>query len=204
MSVQQIINGLLRGRSVQQNSKTLRYLFPVKLGGVAELDIETEAIALNRAQDSAYRLFVNIFPDTCYELLADWERVYGLTPAIDASTGVRVAALLAKIRARGGLSRPFFISLAQTLGYDIEIEEPAGFMAGWSCAGEAVLDDDFGYVWIVNIINADIPAYYFHAGSCGAGDSLCDFGMDDIETMFRELKPAETLVFFTYPNYTEE
>jgi uncharacterized protein YmfQ (DUF2313 family) len=186
---------------VQQNSKTLRYLTPVRLGDVADMDMETEAKALDRAQDSADRVFVNIFPDTCYELLSAWERVYGLTPDADASTGVRVAALLAKIRAKGGLSRPHFIALAEMLGYDVEIEEPTEFMAGWSCAGDKLNDENIVYAWWANVLNTEIPGYYFYAGTNGAGDRLADFGVDDLETIFEDLKPAETLVFFTYPNF---
>ena len=188
---------------MQQNSKTLRYLNPVKLGSVADMDMETEATALDRAQESAYRLFVNIFPDTCYELLSDWERVYGITPNTDASTGVRVANLVARIRAKGGLSIPYFTNLADAMGYEIEIVEPDLFMAGWSRAGDEVNDGDIVYVWWVNVLNEDIPAHCFYAGSNGAGDRLCDFGQDDLETIFEEFKPAETLVFFTYPNYQE-
>ncbi len=188
---------------MSQNSKTIKYLCPVRLGSVSDLDMATEAKAFDRAQASAERVLVNMFADTCYELLPDWERVYGMTPDPEASTGVRVASLIAKIRAKGGLSRPYFINLADSVGYEIEIEEPAGFMAGWSCAGEELLDEDFVFVWYVNVLNDDIPAYYFYSGSNGAGDRLCDFGQDDLETVFDELKPAETLVFFTYPNFEE-
>lgn len=186
-----------------QNHKTLAYLDPVKLGPLAAKDAATTALALDRAQNNAFRLFLNMFPDTCYELLADWERIYGLAPDAGASTGVRRAALLAKIRAKGGLSRPFFTGLAATLGYEIEIGEPAMFMAGWSRAGELLNNADIVYVWWVNVLNDNIPAYHFHAGANGAGDRLCDFGQDDLESIFKALKPAETLVFFTYPNYQE-
>lgn len=200
----QIINVLLRELSVQQNYKTLRYLNPVKLGSIADRDMDTEAKALDRVQADAFRLFVNMFPDACYELISDWERVYGLTPDIGSSTGVRVAALLAKIRGRGGLSRPFFINLAQTLGFSIEIEEPTGFMAGLSGAGDVLFGEDFSFVWYVNVLNAQIPTYLFYAGSNGAGDRLCDFGAVELESVFVDLKPADTLVFFEYPNFTEE
>ena len=76
-------------------------------------------------------------------------------------------------------------------------------MAGWSSAGESLADEDIVYVWIVNILNENRPVYYFYAGGNGAGDRLCDFAALALETVFQELKPAETQVFFTYP-YIQE
>lgn len=186
-----------------QSYKTLKQLFPIEMRETFNRDLASEGKALDRLHDSAQRLLTNIFADTCYELLPRWEKTYGITPDPDASTGRRVAALVAKIRAKGGLSRPYFINLADAMGYQIGIEEPTEFMAGWSCAGEHLTHEDIVYIWIVNILNETRPAYYFYAGGNGAGDRLCDFEHTDLETIFEELKPAETLVFFTYP-YTQE
>lgn len=188
---------------MSQNYNTIKKLVPIDLGEAGDQDLALEGRALDRVEESAQRVLANMFADTCYELLPDWERVYGLTPDPGASTGVRVAALVAKIRAKGGLSRPYFINLADAMGFEIEIVEPNEFMAGWSCAGEELLHEDFVFVWWVNVLNENIPAYFFYVGSNGAGDRLCDFGQDDLETIFKELKPAHTLVFFTYPNYQE-
>lgn len=186
------------------NYKTLKLLIPIELGDTADQDMAVEGLSLDRAQESAVRLLANIFADTCYELLLDWERVYGLSPEPGLSTGVRVAALVAKIRARGGLSRPYFINLAAALGYEIEIDEPTEFMAGWSGVGDELTHEDIVYFWWVNVLNESIPVYYFYAGSNGAGDRLCDFDESDLVKLFQELKPAETEVFFNFPNYSEE
>ena len=188
---------------MSQNYNTIKALFPLDLGETADMDMAHEGRILDGVQDSAGRVLANVFADSCYELLPDWERVYGLSPEAGVSTGVRLAALVAKIRAKGGLSRPYFINLAKAMGFQIEIEEPTTFMAGWACAGEAVNLEEIAYVWWVNVLNKNIPAYFFYAGANGAGDRLCDFGQGDLERVFRELKPAETRVFFTYPNYQE-
>ena len=187
-----------------QNYKTLKQLIPVELGGTSDTDLGVEGRALDRLHSSSERLLINIFADTCYELLPDWEKVLGVSPDPASSTGVRVAAVVAKIRAKGGLSKPFFISLAASMGYEIEIEEPTEFMAGWSCAGEELTHEDIVYVWWVNVLNETIPVHYFYAGSNGAGDRLCDFDESGLVALFQELKPAETQVFFTYPNYSQE
>ena len=94
-----------------------RIAVPVELGGISDIDLGVEGRAIDKLQASADRLLVNIFADMAYELLPAWERVLGLTPDQAASTGVRVAAVVAKIRAKGGLSRPFFINLAAAMGY---------------------------------------------------------------------------------------
>jgi len=187
-----------------QNYKTLKQLIPIDLGETSDTDLGVEGYALDRLLYSSERLLVNIFADTCYELLPDFERVLGLTPDPASSTGLRVAAVVAKIRAKGGLSKPYFINLASAMGYQIEIEEPTEFMAGWSCAGDELNHEDIVYAWWVNVLNETIPVYYFYAGSNGAGDRLCDLPESDLETLFRELKPAETQVFFIYPNYSQE
>lgn len=186
------------------NYKTLKQLIPVELGEGLETDLGVEGRAIDKLQASADRLLSNIFADTSFELLSDWERVLGLLPGTDSSTGVRVAAVVARIRAKGGLSRPFFITLAVAMGYEIVIDEPVEFMAGWSCAGEELNPEDIVYAWWVSILNEIRPAYYFYTGSNGAGDRLCDFDQSDLETIFEKLKPAETKVFFIYPNYSQE
>ena len=188
---------------MSQNHRVLNILMPLDLGEASQRDMEFEGRAVDRAQESAARVLANVFADTCYELLPDWERVYGLPSDPELSTGVRVATLVAKIRARGGLSRPYFINLAHAMGYQIQIDEPTEFMAGWSYAGDEVNGEDIVYVWWVDVLNENIPAFFFHAGGCGAGDRLCDFGQDDFEAIFQDLKPAETQVFFSYPNYQE-
>ena len=154
---------------------------PIELGEDHDSDLAIEGDHLDQVQTSAVNLLKNVFADTTYELLARWEYTLGLTPAEDASTATRVAACVAQIRERGGLSIPYFIQLADDIGYEIEIVEEATV-----------------FQWRVNVIAEDPGIHYFIAGLSGAGDSLQAFGIGELEGIFEDLKPAHTFVYFAY------
>ena len=188
------------------NYKPLKQLCPVELGDISGQVTELDGTALDRSVASAERVLVNVFADGADELLSHWERVYGLTPDDGVSLETRVNALVAKIRAKGGLSRPYFIDLASSMNYladdgeayEIEIYEAEEFMVGWSGANDHLTHEDIIYIWQVNVLNDDYPAYYFHADDGCAGQRLFDFPKSNLNVVFEYLKPAETLVFFHY------
>jgi len=167
---------------VSQNHKnTLKLLMPIKLGEDHDADLTIDGDHLDQVQSSADNLLKNVFGDTTYELLHRWERTLGITPPDDASTSARVAACVVKIRERRGLSIPYFIELAASIGYQIVIVEEATT-----------------FQWRVDVQNADLPVHYFRAGESSAGDSLMAFGIEDLEGIFEDYKPAHTFVYFTY------
>ena len=179
--------------------ETLKQLFPLELGGVHDGDMAVEGGILDRAEASADQLLEQVFADSAARLLTDWERVLGLTPAAGSSTTARLAACVAKIRERGGLSIPYFVELADAMGYTIEVFEPGPFMAGVGCAGDDLYIDQAVFCWRVDVMDDGLPRYEFEAGLSCAGDPLMDFGVQALETVFEELKPAHTFVYFTYP-----
>lgn len=136
-------------------------------------------------------------------LLPDWERVLALAPSATDTYQQRQNRVLAKLAEIGGLSIPYFINLAASVGYTITIDELEPFRAGRSRAGDPLYVPDIIFVWRVNIQNSKTLSYRFRAGKSLAGERLCAFGDPDIENIFNDLKPAHTLCIFTYQT-TEE
>lgn len=178
---------------------TLRLLFPLDIGGDHEADTETEGAQLDAVQTHAAKILKNLFADSTHELIPDWERVLGLSPAEDAAVTARRADIVAKLRELGGLSIPYFTTLAESMGYEIEIVEPQPFMAGIDSAGYPVQIAEIIWCWRVDVVNAQDPSFRFRSGDSAAGDPLLGFLARTVETMFEELKPAHTFCYFTYP-----
>lgn len=136
-------------------------------------------------------------PRTCYELLPDWEEFASLPDACHGqavSIEERRAALVARLTARGGQSRPFFIALAAALGYQIGITEYSPFQAG-STAGDRLTNGDWVFAWQVDAAESTVRS--FVAGSA-AGEPLASWGNELLECAINKLKPAHTHVLFAY------
>jgi len=175
----------------------LTRLFPLELGGDYDADTNVEGLALDRAQAQADQLLREIFPDTAHLTIADWERVYGLNSNGDDPLQLRVDRLLTKIRARGGLSKAWFIALAKTMGYEITIDEPLPFMCGWHGCGDALYEDVMIWIWIVTVLER--PFYFFRAGQSCCGEHLGWWqAAGELEESFWDLCPPDTKVYFDY------
>ena len=78
--------------------------------------------------------------------LPDWEHEYGLPDDClsgQGGTAQRVTAVRARFAARGGQSPAYFVCLAASLGYVIEIEEPTQFL----CDDSECSDDPIAELW---------------------------------------------------------
>jgi uncharacterized protein YmfQ (DUF2313 family) len=133
-----------------------------------------------------------MFPDGAYELLTEWERVYGLPVAPDDPLQVRQNRVLQKMREMGRLDRAYFISLAAAYGYTVTIDELHPFMSGWGYAGEELGDDDSDWCWRVWITAS--TGYYFRAGESTAGECLSYSYDAMLLDLLTELKPAHTFL----------
>ena len=179
------------------NADALRLLFPIELGGMHDEDLEIDAKQLDAAQADAETLLVEMFPDQAAVLLSEWERLFDIVPGPDDPPQFRRDRIVRIIRGKGGLSRAYFIVLAQTLGYNIDIVEPVPFMAGWGAANDDIFDPSVVSQWGVTIKNQ--PIYSFLAGESSAGESLCWWAAQAfLEGVMTELKPAHTSVYFSY------
>lgn len=185
MDYKDILRGLLPPVSYARNAKRMR--------AQAEID----GNALDAVAGSARRAADAIDPRTSGESLADWERVLGLDGR-NKNRQRRVLAVMAKLNETGGLSIPYFIRLAKSAGYEIQITEPQPFRAGVNRAGDRLAPEEIMWVWWVNVKNGDNRITRFRAGVSAAGDRLSDYGDAVIEEVIQDLKPAHTAVHFTY------
>jgi uncharacterized protein YmfQ (DUF2313 family) len=163
-----------------------------------QITLRAEGAALDAAQRSADRVRASVTPFGAVELLPDWERVLGLTA--QGGYQERLNAVLAKLAEVGGLSIPYFLRLAERLGYTITIDEPQPFRAGTSRAGDSLYISDVIWCWRVVVTGtaAGLRIFQFRAGSSTAGERLLAFGDPVIEAVFEDLKPAHTFVYFAY------
>lgn len=162
-------------------------------------ELGAEGTALDTVVSTASRVRDAITPFWANEMLPDWERVCGLVPAASATVQQRISAVLAKLAETGGLSIPYFIQLAASLGYTITITEPQPFRAGISRAGDRLyLWPDVLWYWRVNVHSSDGNAVRWRAGASVAGERLLSFGDPILESTFNDLKPADTFCDFAY------
>lgn len=157
-----------------------------------------EANLMDDVKASARRVLGSITPFYASMTLADWERVYDVVPRDGATQQERRQNVLVKMAATGGLSIPYFISLAASLGYVITITEPRAFQAGVNRAGDRLFIEGIRWVWQVNVLGSNTPKYRFRAGASAAGEPLLAFGVSILESTFKDLKPAFTDCYFTY------
>ncbi len=167
----------------------IKLLFPLELSGVFDNDIAREGAQLDSVEASAGQLQREIVPQTCDVTIADWERVCGLTPVSTDTLQMRQARVIAKLREYGGLSVPYFIAVAATMGYTVTIEELRANTDGYGVEGI--------FRWRVTFTGT--PLYYFRSGQSRAGERLVDGPLATaLEGLFTDLKPAHTMIIFAY------
>lgn len=167
-------------------------------GKYLSAELQAEANLMDAVKASAGRVLASITPFYASMTLADWERVYEVVPREGATQQERRENVLVKMAATGGLSIPYFTSLAASLGYTITITEPRAFQAGVNRAGDRLFVEGMRWVWQVNVLGNSVPKYRFRAGASAAGEPLLAFGVSILESTFKDLKPAFTDCYFTY------
>lgn len=181
----------------------LRLLLPpVSYDGTAprlSATIEADASALTLSDGQADATYSTIFADSGMSL-ADWERVLALPDPclvnVAQSTRQRIQAVISKLRAQGGQSKPFFIALAKSLGYHVTITTFRPARAGIARAGDAVYGGDWNFAWRVNAPAVTIT--YARAGMTAAGDPVASWGNKPLECRLSQMKPAESILLFGY------
>lgn len=139
------------------------------------------------------------FPPATAELLADWERAFGL-PDLCADpadgTAPRRAALVARVIEQGGQSRAYFIAYAAALGFAITITEFTPARIGEATIGTPIYDDAWAHAWRVNAPATTVIESRISLSAIG--DPLRDWGNDRLECALSHLKPAHTALIFAY------
>jgi uncharacterized protein YmfQ (DUF2313 family) len=138
-----------------------------------------DAVVLGDALAGLEAVEKAIFPETAGEFIADWERIYGLTPGSDASQEDRVQAVIAAMGDLGGQSIPYFIRLASLFGVLATIEKFKVPVVGLLSTGDPIFSGDWPYIWRVN-------------------SPLSAFINYPMETRMTERRPANTEVIFGY------
>ncbi len=163
--------------------------------------LDAQAAGLARAHNRGLALLEEADPRTTVELLAEWERMCGLPDACSAGTAAtlqeRRAAVLARLTARGGQSKRYFVGLASAFGYAATVQEFRPFRAGRARAGHALTNTDaWRHAWRVHVGSASMRP--FRAGASAAGEPLRRWGDAGMECVIRRRAPAHTLVTFAY------
>lgn len=170
-------------------------------GQVLDAILSAVATVLHDAEVSAERMMEEIDPRTSQALLSDFERVLGPDPCgrDQGNVTVEQRRRLAHQRwtARGGQSIPYMISTARKLGVEVTIEEFWPSRAGGLRAGQRLRPEGSQFVWRVNIPGL-LTVVNFRAGVSRAGHRLGSFQISAIECELRRIKPAHTLVVFSY------
>jgi uncharacterized protein YmfQ (DUF2313 family) len=150
-------------------------------------------------------------PRATLEMLADWERNFGLPDKCVAeplTIGDRQKALVQWMTIEGAQSREFFIAVAARIGYTITIREYSPFMCGISRCGEHV--DEVGdplwqlgplemrFYWKIRVGLARLTWFRVSKGQTGVDPHLRIALATDLECLIRRWKPAHTDVVFDY------
>lgn len=174
--------------------------WPTDPGSMLSALVSGLARGCTRLHNRGVDLIDECIPSTSSELLSDWERVCGLPDACSAGEAITIearrAAVVAKLSARGGQSRAFFISLAAALGYEITITEFGPFKVGSSKVGDPLCSAEWRHVWRVHAPEQTIRT--FKTGVSKVGEPLRSWGNQTLECAISQRKPAHTLVQFAY------
>lgn len=123
-------------------------------GQALSSEITAEGNALDGYQTVVDTLLLETDPRTTTQLLPDWERVYGLPDeGLTTATTIaeRQAQLTAKVRAIGGMSKPYFKAVLEAAGYTVLIDQPRGFFAGVNRCGDRLYIPGIVWYWRVRL-----------------------------------------------------
>jgi uncharacterized protein YmfQ (DUF2313 family) len=84
------------------------------------LDNTLESMAVQNLKDSATTIITEMLPDTTASFIDKWEAQYGLVFDSSLTIEQRRLRVISSMRARGGLSIAYFVSIAESLGYTLE------------------------------------------------------------------------------------
>jgi len=167
-------------------------------GPLVNAQLEADANALDRALADAAGPLKGLAPFAAQEWVQDYERVYGLPDPCSKPGQLhqeRLAALAVALLERRGISRAYYIKLAAILGYAITLHEYRPFAAG-SHAGEPLSNGPWVFAWRVDAPETTIRR--FCAGRSAAGEPLQAWVDEYLECVLQRLKPAHTIVLFSY------
>ena len=174
-------------RDQAQYTKLLKRLQPTgrawsKSSGLIPELLEGLAAELARVDGRVDDLINERDSRTTAELITEHETEWGLPDECLGSSTVlaeRRAAILARIRAIGGLSPAYYISVAAALGYTITIEEFTPAWSGLAVSGDPCGDQGVLFYWLVNVHYDFVNPFTSYS---------------DLECLLEKIKPAHTVL----------
>lgn len=157
---------------------------------------------LSRVEERLAQLIAEYDPRTTYELLVEWEMALGLPDACAepaASLDARRALIWRKLAYAAGQTPSFYIALAASIGFEIEIHEFDPDVDDYDPSlTAAIAGGRWRYVWRVHVLNAGDFSYARIGDPVGVrlveGDAAIG-----LECILTAAKPAHTHVIFSYP-----
>ena len=191
--------------SADDYGRQLQALLPPGPAWEADLDpfheqlLGTGGVGLAGVHGRADDLMRESDPRTTYELLARWESVLGLPDECTlpgATLAERRAAVVAKFLAQGGMSRSYYIGVAEGLGYPgATITEFRPMTCESAC--DAGLDPDpWSSVWILNLPGGERRRDMEAESDCD--EALSTWGDTTVECVVSKQAPAHTILHFAY------
>ncbi len=110
-------------------------------GARLSADMAAQGQQLDAFAALAANMVNEIDPSTTDVLLPEWEKTYQLPDdgLLDVGTvAQRRVALVAKINATGGLSKPYFVAALAAAGYTAIIDQPRDACAGTARVGDRI------------------------------------------------------------------
>lgn len=144
-------------------------------------------------------LLIDAFPSTSVQLLPQWEAALGLPdPCAGASPTLagRQSQVVARFAGSGGQSVPYFIGYAKSLGYTVTVTEYTPFRVGQQRMGCQLGTQDWAFTWQINAPAETVT--YFSMGQAYMGQALESWGNAVLQCELSEIKPAHTVLIFTY------
>ena len=181
----------------------LRKLLPMgdawatESGSVMAQVLDAMGGLLQQAHNRMMDLVQESDPHQTAELIYDWETHCSLPDTCagqPATLAERRDNIVARLTARGGQSKAFYIQMARDLGFDITIQEHKPFRAHSQCTA-AINPDPWRHVMFV-----DGPAQTVRCMGCGSAcnDALRSWGNQALECHMRRTLPGHALVHFRY------
>lgn len=173
-------------------------VWPFGLDTVISATIKGLAGSFARVSQRADDLLGETLPFAVDELLPEWEATLGLPDPCQgpAPTVVqRRQQVIARFAKSGGQTTAYFIDLALQLGYVITITQFTPFRVGMT-VGLPLYGEAWAYAWQVNAALYNLQ--YFRVGLNSVGDPLATFGNAVLECELTRVKPAHTILIFSY------
>ncbi len=154
----------------------------------------------SRVDKRAMALLDEADPRSTSELLGDWERVAGLPDGcvVDAgdqlSTAQRQAALLARLTMQGAQSASYFIALALSLGYVVDVGDFEAYDVNDDVEAP-ILGEAWMHAWqVTSALNQPVD---FTVQS-SVSDALSAWSNVVLECVLNRFKPAHSVLIFNY------